>query len=95
MSAKIIPFAYQQSFDDLVDGGGRDPERDFIASILLEAVMQSFSAGRAGYRAREWLDGAYAQSLFLLVDIDPEAALERLQAKWRRADAEDEGAESC
>ena len=86
MSAQVIPIPpsqhYQQAFDDFSER----PEvhdRDLIASILLDAVEQSFTGDS---EARRWLHGIYAQSLLLLLDISPEAALEHLQRKWLKID---------
>nr|NDU42069.1 hypothetical protein [Acidithiobacillus ferrianus] len=56
-----------------------------IARILLDAVEQSFMRDQA---ARRWLGGIYAQSLLLLLDINPQAALEHLNFKWARIDGD-------
>lgn len=78
---------YEQGFNDLLEtgfDGGND--RQLIAGVLLDAVLQSFHAHEA--KARRWLAGFYAQSLLLLLDISPTAAMEHLQKKWKRIDAE-------
>ncbi|MGK9452057.1 hypothetical protein ACSSZE_12505 [Acidithiobacillus caldus] len=59
-------------------------DRQFIASVLLDAVETSFRPGEL--EARKWLHGWLACRLFLLLDISPDAALERLQVKWARID---------
>ena len=92
MSAQIIPMVravppvrrpYEQAFNDFSER----PEvrdRDMVASILLDAVEQSFNPHE--YKARRWLSGIYAQSLLLLLDINPIAALEHLNRKWMKLD---------
>ena len=83
MSAHVVPIEnYQRAFDDFATGG-ETHDRDLIASILLDAVEQSFTRDQG---ARRWLTGIYAQSLLLLLDINPEAALEHLQRRWQRID---------
>lgn len=91
MSAQVIPMVkavppvrkpYEQAFNDFSER----PEvrdRDLIASILLDAVEQSFTGDG---EARRWLSGIYAQSLLMLLDINPEAALEHLAIKWLKID---------
>ncbi len=87
MSAQIISHAspfmpYKKAFQSFADS----PEthnRDLIATILLDAVEQSFIGDT---EARHWLRGVYAQSLLMLLDISPEAALEHLAHKWTRID---------
>lgn len=91
MSVQVIPMVeavpaprrpYEQAFNDFSER----PEvrdRDLIASILLDAVEQSFCGDS---EARRWLGGIYAQSLLLLLDINPEAALEHLNIKWLKMD---------
>lgn len=87
MSAQIISHAspfmhYQKAFNDFADS----PEthnRGLIATILLDAVEQSFVGDT---EARAWLKGVYAQSLLMLLDISPEAALECLNVKWLKID---------
>ncbi|WP_049784645.1 hypothetical protein [Acidithiobacillus caldus] len=59
-------------------------DRQFIATVLLDAVETSFRPGEL--EARRWLHGWLACRLFLLLDIPPDAALERLEAKWMRID---------
>lgn len=54
-----------------------------IASILLAAVEQSFMRDQ---KARRWLSSIYAQSLMILLDISPEAALWHLERKWQGID---------
>ncbi|MBU2856940.1 hypothetical protein HF289_08655 [Acidithiobacillus ferrooxidans] len=73
---------YQKAFNDFVDSP-ETQNRDLIATILLDAVEQSFIGDM---EARKWLRGVYAQSLLLLLDINPEAALEHLAHKWTRID---------
>jgi len=91
MSAQVIPMVkavpaprrhYEQAFNDFSER----PEvhdRDLIASILLDAVEQSFTGDS---EARLWLRGIYAQSLLMLLDINPQAALEHLAIKWLKID---------
>lgn len=87
MSAQIIihasPFMpYKKAFQSFADS----PEthnRDLIATILLDAVEQSFVGDT---EARQWLGSIYAQSLLMLLDISPEAALEHLALKWLQMD---------
>ena len=84
MSAHVVQMEnYQRAFDDFASGSDETNDRDLIASILLDAVEQSFISDQG---ARRWLSGIYAQSLLLLLDISPEAALEHLQKKWQRID---------
>jgi len=59
-------------------------DRQFIASVLLDAVETSFRPGELD--SRKWLHGWLACRLFLLLDISPEVALERLETKWARID---------
>jgi uncharacterized membrane protein len=73
---------YEEGFRRIVASPSRD--RDMIASVLLDAVEQSFHA--YDRKARSWLSSIYAQSLFVLLDISPEAALQHLMRKWRRID---------
>ena len=82
MSAQIIGMGYQRAFQR-IEESSETPERDLIATILLEAVEQSFSGDTV---ARRWLSGIYAQSLLLLLDINPVAALEHLNLKWLKLD---------
>lgn len=73
---------YKEAFHAYAD----TPEthnRDLIASILLDAVEQSFAGDDD---AREWLRGIYAQSLLMLLDISPQAALEHLGHRWQKLD---------
>lgn len=81
MNAAIIG-TYEQAFTDFSERP-ETTDRDLIASILLDAVEQSFTGDGD---ARRWLRGIYAQSLLLLLDINPEAALEHLNFKWARSD---------
>lgn len=66
-------------------------DRGFVASLLLDAVEQSLQiipcTNSEMMSAREWLRGAYAQALMILIDINPEAAMSRLQRKWAALDA--------
>ena len=73
---------YEQAFNDFSERP-ETHDRDLIASILLDAVEQSFTGDS---EARRWLSGIYAQSLLLLLDINPEAALGHLQRKWLKID---------
>ena len=75
---------YEQGFADLLESHSVNDDRQLVASVLLDAVEQSFSAH--DYKARRWLAGIYAQSLFILIDISPAAALEHLQKKWHQID---------
>ena len=75
---------YEQGFADLLESQSANDDRQLIAAILLDAVMQSFS--HHDHKARRWLAGIYAQSLFILIDVSPSAALEHLEKKWRRID---------
>lgn len=78
---------YEQGFDGLLENGADAAgDRQLIAGVLLDAVFQSFQTHES--KARRWLGGFYAQSLFILLDISPTAALEHLQKKWRRIDDE-------
>ncbi|MGK9452680.1 hypothetical protein ACSSZE_15685 [Acidithiobacillus caldus] len=61
-------------------------DRQFIASVLLDAVETSFRPGEL--ESRRWLHGWLACRLFLLLDISPDAALERLEVKWSRIDGD-------
>lgn len=61
-------------------------ERDLIALVLLQAVEESFR--HDGEKARQWLRGSFAGALLVLLDISPQAALERLEKKWARIDLE-------
>ena len=78
--------SYEQGFNDLASTSSVSSDRDLIASILLDAVEQSFQPH--GYKARRWLGGIYAQSLLILLNISPVAALEHLQRKWAGIDGE-------
>ena len=82
MSAQVIGMSYQRAFRQIAESGDT-PERDVIAAVLLDAVEQSFSGDTV---ARRWLQGIYAQSLLLLLDINPVAALEHLALKWIKID---------
>lgn len=82
---------YEQGFTDLLgvpsgNGGDAAGDRQLIAGVLLDAVLQSFRPHE--HKARRWLSGIYAQSLLILLDISPTAALEHLEKKWRRIDTE-------
>lgn len=76
---------YEQGFNDITVASGTS-DRDLIASVLLDAVEQSFKPHE--HKARRWLGGIYAQSLMILLDISPVSALEHLQKKWERTDAD-------
>ena len=75
---------YEQGFNDLLETGSVNDDRQLIAAVLLDAVEQSFQPH--DHKARRWLASIYAQSLFILIDISPSAALEHLEKKWRRID---------
>lgn len=87
MSAQMQ--SYEQSLSDMLDKSAIS-DRDLIASILLDAVEQSFlgDQDQDAREARRWLSGFYAQSLMILLDISPEAALEHLHRKWLWIDAD-------
>jgi hypothetical protein len=65
-------------------GNDAKSDRNLIASVLLDAVEQSFNP--YDYKARRWLKGTYAQTLLLLLDISPDAALHNLAKKWTNID---------
>jgi hypothetical protein len=69
-----------------IDGGSEIPERQFIATVLLEAVMQSFRPHN--HEPRAWLESYGAKNMLLLLDISPSAALESLRKKWENIDNE-------
>ena len=75
---------YEEGFQRLISSPSRFSDRDMIASVLLDAVEQSFTPYDT--KAREWLGSVYAQGLFILLDISPEAALQHLVRKWQRID---------
>lgn len=77
---------YEQGFNEITGASSNTSDRDLIASVLLDAVEQSFQPHE--YKARRWLAGIYAQSLLILLDISPVAAMEHLQKKWTRIDAD-------
>ena len=77
---------YEQGFADLLESQSANDDRQLIAAVLLSAVEQSFTAH--DHKARRWLSSVYAQSLFILIDISPSAALGHLEKKWRRIDAD-------
>lgn len=84
MSAAADHFdRYEHGFNEIAECGSSN-DRDLIASVLLNAVEQSFQPHE--YKARRWLGGIYAQSLLILLSISPTAALEHLRRKWRRID---------
>lgn len=86
MSARIVKMQdYKRRFDEFANAS-ETSDRDLIASILLDAVEQSFKPHE--YKARRWLAEIYAQSLLILLDISPSAALEHLQKRWRKIDGE-------
>lgn len=68
-----------------------------IANILLLAVLDSQGLNDDGTAsgidqrvingARRWLAGSLAELLFRTLDINPEAALDRLYKKWADIDA--------
>lgn len=77
-------------------------DRDFLASLLLQAVHDSLylddcgrpmrpeAARRHGAKKagaeRAWLTGPVAGLYLLHLDIDPDAALSRLRRKWEDSD---------
>jgi uncharacterized membrane protein len=77
---------YEEGFQQIANSPAPNRDRDLIASVLLDAVEQSFRAYET--KARSWLSSIYAQSLFILLDISPEAALQHLMRKWQRIDAD-------
>ena len=77
---------YEQSFSEFSEKQGGSSDRDLIASVLLDAVEQSFQTHES--KARRWLSSVYAQALFILLDISPIAATEHLEKKWHRIDAD-------
>ena len=77
---------YEQCFSDLLESQSGNGDRQLIAAVLLNAVEQSFQPHES--KARRWLSSVYAQALFILIDISPTAALEHLEKKWRRIDAD-------
>ncbi|WP_226859759.1 hypothetical protein [Acidithiobacillus ferriphilus] len=77
---------YEQGFADLAESSSVSDDRQLIAAVLLSAVEQSFVPH--DHKARRWLCGIYAQSLFILIDISPSTALEHLEKKWHRIDAD-------
>ena len=79
---------YERGFAAISESSSGTNDRDLIASVLLDAVEQSLTSHhREADKARRWLSGIYAQSLLLLLDINPDAALECLNRKWSRTDA--------
>lgn len=82
---------YERAFDEIATRYAT-PNRDLIASILLDAVEQSFGKDDpSASKARQWLQSVYAQALLRLVDINPDAAMEHLNRKWRRIDGDTAG----
>lgn len=75
---------FEQGFNDLLESHSANNDRQLTASVLLSAVEQSFVPH--DHKARHWLAGIYAQSLFILLDISPTAAQEHLARKWRHID---------
>jgi uncharacterized membrane protein len=76
---------YEEGFEQIIASPAQyTRDRDLIASVLLDAVEQSFRA--YDRKARSWLSSIYAQSLFILLDISPEAALQHLVRKWQLID---------
>ncbi|OCX69248.1 hypothetical protein A6M27_10710 [Acidithiobacillus thiooxidans] len=61
-------------------------DRDLIATVLLDAVEQSFKPHE--HKARRWLKTIYAESLLILLDISPSSALHHLAKKWQKIDAD-------
>jgi len=76
--------SYEEGFQRIIASPAQASDRDLIASVLLDAVEHSFRAYET--KARSWLSSIYAQSLFVLLDISPEAALQHLTRKWQRID---------
>lgn len=87
---KTQKLSYKAAFEALTGGPKAETQeghdRNFIATLLLDAVEQSWAPH--DYGARRWLRGTYAQVLFMLLDISPNAALEALSKKWARIDAD-------
>ena len=88
--------------DRISAGAETRADRDFLASILLQAVHDSLylTAGghpmrpgeitiavrRSADSARKWLAGPIAALYLLHLDINPDAAVSRLRKKWADAD---------
>jgi hypothetical protein len=78
----------------------RKEQRNFIASVLLDAVNESLAENDAGKRFKDihWdkvdkarkylLNNPIAHLYFILLDINIDAALGRLQRKWEAMDRE-------
>lgn len=77
---------YEKGFNAIADTCADSADRNLIAGVLLDAVTQSFRP--RDHKARRWLSGIFAQSLLLLLDILPDAAMQHLSKKWRRIDAD-------
>lgn len=77
---------YERGLHKIADLSGSDAnsDRNLIATVLLDAVEQSFKPHE--YKARRWLNGIYAQTLLLLLDIAPDAAMQHLIKKWQKID---------
>jgi len=75
---------YSEATPNLAHHPHTQAERDLIALVLLSAVEESFRPESG--KARRWLRGKFAQQLLILLDIPPQAALERLEAKWAKLD---------
>ena len=77
---------YLDASRDLAKIPETQSDRDLIALVLLQAVEESFCPD--GEKARQWLRGSFAGALLVLLDISPQAALDRLEKKWSRIDLE-------
>lgn len=77
---------YERGLYKIADLSGNDAnsDRNLIATVLLDAVEQSFKPH--DYKARRWLSGIYAQTLFMLLNISPDAAMQHLVKKWKQID---------
>lgn len=78
--------SYQKKFEQIAEltSNEKSSDRNLIATVLLDAVEQSFKPHE--HKARRWLNGIYAQTLFLLLDISPDAAMQHLVKKWEKID---------
>ncbi len=88
--------------DRISAGAETRADRDFLATMLLQAVHDSLyltaggthmrpdavtiSARKNAREARAWLAGPIAALYLLHLDIDHDAALSRLRKKWESAD---------
>ncbi|WP_226852521.1 hypothetical protein [Acidithiobacillus thiooxidans] len=80
--------SYEKGLQKIADLKSYDTkaDRNLIATVLLDAVEQSFKPHE--HKARRWLKGIYAESLLILLDISPSSALQHLTKKWQKIDAD-------